>query len=83
MKRSSWLSGSGYVPSNSYGFCVAITRNGDGSGCDVRSTDTWKSFIASSSALCVRGVARLISSASSTFVNTGPGLNSNADVRWS
>ena len=36
------------------------------------STDTWRSCIASSSALWVRGVARLISSTSRRFVNTGP-----------
>ena len=28
MKRSTCASGSGYVPSDSIGFCVAITRNG-------------------------------------------------------
>ena len=33
---------------------------------------TWRSCIASSSAACVFGGVRLISSASSTFVNTGP-----------
>ena len=32
MKRSIWASGSGYVPSDSIGFCVAITRNGSGTG---------------------------------------------------
>ena len=32
MKRSSWLSGSRYVPSWSTGFCVAITMNGGASG---------------------------------------------------
>ena len=32
MKRSSWASGSVYVPSCSIGFCVANTRNGRGSG---------------------------------------------------
>ena len=30
--RSSWLSGSRYVPSWSTGFCVAMTMNGGGSG---------------------------------------------------
>ena len=35
----------------------------------------------SSSADCVRGVARLISSASRIFVNTGPLLNSKFSVR--
>ena len=37
------------------------------------STETWPSFIASSSALCVRGVVRLISSASTRFAKIGPG----------
>src|SRR4028119_1714075 len=32
MKRSSWLSGSAYVPSNSNGLWVASTRNGGGRG---------------------------------------------------
>ena len=32
MKRSICASGSGYVPSDSIGFCVAITRNGSGTG---------------------------------------------------
>ena len=39
------------------------------------STVTCFSSIASSSALCVLGLARLISSASSTCANTGPGWN--------
>ena len=30
MKRSTCASGSGYVPSDSIGFCVAMTRNGSG-----------------------------------------------------
>ena len=33
MKRSSWASGSGYVPSCSIGFCVASTKNGSVSRC--------------------------------------------------
>ena len=36
----------------------------------------------SSSAACVFGDARLISSTSSRFANTGPGRNSNSFVRW-
>ena len=32
MKRSTCASGSGYVPSDSIGFCVASTRNGVGTG---------------------------------------------------
>src|SRR4051812_24201307 len=72
-KRSSCASGSANVPSSSIGFWVARTRNGSGSGRVSPSIETWPSSMASSSALCVRGVARLISSTSSTFVKTGPG----------
>ena len=43
---------------------------------------TWFSCIDSSSAACVFGDARLISSTSSRFANTGPGRNSNSFVRW-
>ena len=35
MKRSSCASGSGYVPSCSMGFCVAMTKNGSGRRCVV------------------------------------------------
>src|SRR6188508_2562536 len=38
--------------------------------------------MASSSAACVFGEARLISSTSSRFANTGPGRNSNSFVLW-
>src|SRR5215510_12909319 len=38
--------------------------------------------MASSSAACVFGEARLISSTSSRFANTGPGRNSNSFVFW-
>ena len=69
-------SGSGKVPARSTGFCVAMTKNGCGSVWQTPSTVTWCSAIASSSALCVRGGARLISSASSTWANTGPGMES-------
>ena len=44
------------------------------------STVTWRSSIASSSADCVFGDGRLISSASTTFANTPPGRNSNSSV---
>src|SRR5688572_16594219 len=43
---------------------------------------TWFSCIASSSAAWVFGEARLISSTSRTFANTGPGRNSNSFERW-
>ena len=81
-KRSSCASGSGNVPSNSTGFCVAMTRKGR---CMCRvspSMVTWRSSIASSSADCVRGLARLISSASTNWESSGPGRNSNAPVAW-
>jgi hypothetical protein len=44
------------------------------------STLTCSSAIASSSADCVRGVVRLISSARMMFAKTGPGLNSNCPL---
>ena len=80
--RSSWASGSGKVPSYSIGFCVAITRKGSGSWYVVPSTVTWCSSIASRRADWVFGVARLISSARTIWLITGPGRNSNAFVRW-
>ena len=52
MKRSICASGSGYVPSDSIGFCVAITRNGAGTGYVVWPIVTWRSCITSSSADC-------------------------------
>ncbi len=57
--------------------------NGSGSGRASPSTLTCRSSIASSSAACVLGGVRLISSASSRFVNTGPWRNSNTAVRAS
>ena len=51
--------------------------NGFGSGCVTPSALIWKSFIPSSSALCVRGLVRLISSARSTLAKIGPGLKTN------
>ena len=81
MKRSSCASGSGYVPSDSIGFCVAMTRNGDGTGYEVWAIVTWRSCITSSSALCTFAGARLISSASRKLQKTGPSSVSN--VPWS
>ena len=81
MKRSSWASGSGYVPSDSIGFCVAMTRNGEGTGYEVCAIVTWRSCITSSSALCTLAGARLISSASRKLQKTGPSSVSN--VPWS
>ena len=74
-KRSSWASGSGYVPSISMGFWVASTKNGAGSGREAPPTVTAPSCIASSSADCVFGVARLISSASRMWAKIGPCWN--------
>ena len=77
-KRSSCASGSGYVPSISIGFSVATTKNG---GCNryvVPATVTWSSAIASSSDDCVFGVARLISSASSTWLKIGPSTKTSS-----
>ena len=66
------------MPSSSIGFCVASTKNGDGSGRVSPNVVTRRSCIASSSAACVLGEARLISSASSRFVKTGPGWKTNS-----
>ena len=52
MKRSTCASGSGYVPSDSIGFCVASTMNGAGTGCVVWPIVTCRSCITSSSADC-------------------------------
>ena len=82
-KRSSCASGSGNVPCVSMGFCVATTRNGSSSLRVTPSIVTCRSSMHSRSADCVRGVARLISSASRMFVNTGPGLNTNSAERAS
>src|ERR1035437_2262712 len=75
MKRSSWASGSEYVPSCSMGFCVASTKNGSGSLYVLPAAVRRCSCIASSSAACVFGGARLISSASTMLANTGPFVN--------
>ena len=64
-------------------FFVIATQNGSGRGVVVPSTDTCPSFIASSSADCVRGLARLISSARSTFAKIGPWRRTNFASRWS
>ena len=79
-KRSSCASGSGKVPCVSTGFCVAMTKKGLSNGRVTPSEVTCRSSMHSKRLDCVRGVARLISSASKMFVNTGPGLNSNAPV---
>src|SRR5438105_3221057 len=82
VNRSSCASGSGYVPSYSIGFCVAMTMNGRPSSYETPSIVTCCSCMHSSSAAWVFGEARLISSTSSRFANTGPGRNSNSFERW-
>src|SRR5437879_3275287 len=82
VNRSSCASGSGYVPSYSIGFCVAITMKGRPSSYVSPSTVTCCSCMHSSSAAWVFGEARLISSARSRFAKTGPGRNSNSFERW-
>ena len=72
MNRSTCASGRAYVPSVSIGFCVARTRNGSGTLKVSRPIVTWRSCITSRSALWTLAGARLISSARSRFVNTGP-----------
>ena len=56
--------------------------NGRASSYETPSIVTCCSCMHSSSAACVFGDARLISSTSNRFANTGPGLNSNSFERW-
>src|SRR5919201_5273113 len=56
--------------------------NGRPSSYDTPSIVTCCSCMHSSSAACVFGDARLISSTSRRFANTGPGRNSNSFERW-
>src|SRR5579871_373697 len=81
-KRSSCASGSGYVPSYSIGFCVAMTMNGASSGRVTPSTVTCRSSMHSSSAACVFGEARLTSSTRRRLAKTGPARNSNSLRCW-
>src|SRR5262249_26675383 len=62
------------------GFCVASTKNGSSRRWRTRPTVTWRSCMASSSAACVLGGVRLISSARMTLANSGPWRNLNS--RW-
>src|SRR3954470_44886 len=57
--------------------------NGRSSVCVAPSIVTWLSCMHSRSAACVFGEARFTSSTRRRFANTGPGLKSNAFVRWS
>src|SRR6266511_4781120 len=82
VNRSSCASGSGYVPSYSIGFCVAITMNGRASSYETPSTVTCCSCMHSSKADCVFGEARFISSTRRRLAKTGPGLNWNSFERW-
>src|SRR5579862_969337 len=59
------------------GFCVARTKKGSGSRCVSPMTVTRRSCIASSSADCVLGEARFISSASTRLPKSGPGWKTN------
>src|SRR5215471_5162925 len=59
-----------------------MTRKGGASSYVVPSIVTCRSCIASSSAACVFGGARLISSESKRFVKIGPGRNSKSPSRW-
>ncbi len=70
------------MPSYSIGFWVAMTMNGRASGWVTPSTVTCTSCMHSSRADWVFGDARLISSTSTRFANTGPGLNSNSFPPW-
>ena len=83
MKRSSWASGSGYVPSYSIGFCVATTMNGAAMGWVTLSMVTCRSSMHSSRLAWVLGDERLISSARTMLANTGPGRNSKRAACWS
>ena len=82
MNRSRCASGSGYVPSISIGFWVAITMNGACSSYVVPSTVTCRSSMHSSRADWVFGEARLISSPTTRLAKTAPGLNSKSRVSW-
>ena len=56
-------------------------KNGSGSACVSPSIVTWRSSIASSSALCALGVARFTSSAITSWANTGPAVELEAPAR--
>ena len=61
---------------------VARTMNGSLSSRVTPSIVTWRSAIASSSADCVFGIARLISSTRTTCAKIGPALNSKSRACW-
>ncbi len=64
------------MPWNSIGLRVAIKKNGSASETDRPSTDTRPCSMASSRHDIVRELVRLISSASTTLLNSGPSTNS-------
>ena len=66
------------MPPCSTGFWVAMTMNGRGTRYGIESMVTCRSAITSSSADCVLGDARLISSPSTMLANTAPGWNTNS-----
>jgi hypothetical protein len=70
------------VPSCSTGFWVATTQKGWERWRVTPSTVTEFSSIASKRALWVLGLARLISSASTTLAKTGPAQNSKSPSPW-
>ena len=80
-KRSICDSGSGKVPIWNEGFWVATMKNGSGSACVSPSIVTWRSSIASSSALCALGVARLTSSAMHELREHRPAMELEATAR--
>ena len=73
INRSSWDSGSSWVPAEPTGFWVAMTVKGWGRGRLMLSTVTWPSSMASSRALWVLALVRLISSAKNKLHSTAPG----------
>ena len=77
MKRSSWESGSGCVPADPTGFCVAMHTNGFGTGYVVPSTVTASSSITSSKADWVFADVRFISSPNKRLQFTAPMENRN------
>ena len=81
-KRSIWAAGRRKVLSDSTGFWVASTRKGSGRGKRSPSMEICRSSMASSRADWVRGMARLISSASRRLVITGPCRSSKSPVFW-
>ncbi len=68
------------MPATSRGFWVAMTKNSVSRGRVTLSTVTCFSAMASSIAACTLGEVRLISSASTTWANRGPGRKAKSPV---